>query len=446
MKRAIVVFGMGFGDEGKGATVDYLCDKYDIGLVVRYSGGPQSGHNVMHPDGTHCFASFGSGHFAGVPTHLSEYVAVSPGAMWREYLSLKGSAPHCKISADPNCLVITPYHVLADRFRFRRFSGHTCGAGVGEATTYYRKFGQDALFLDDVFNARDKAIRKLELMRHRYIHRIVHEIDHVELPASDRHAWYAYQQDPDELLDDCRDSLAAVPLDLKVRPWSTVENVLFEGSQGVLLDEWQGTTPFCTWATTHPGNALTIVKRHERWCNKAVEVTKVGVIRAVWTRHGAGPFPTKDYTIGASLADPNNPENEYQGKLAFGHFDLPLFKYALQMAGSLDILAINHLDQLAWLDESLGRARWCVDYKDEKLKEWLLPGCQLTQPHGAATAKLHLTTNDLVLEPISAGQLVTHLKHISGASGVITSYGPTRSARMMELDKPLSIERKHATV
>ena len=51
MQRAIVTVGLGFGDEGKGAAVDYLCRRFGADLVVRYGGGSQAGHNVRLPDG-----------------------------------------------------------------------------------------------------------------------------------------------------------------------------------------------------------------------------------------------------------------------------------------------------------------------------------------------------------------------------------------------------------
>ena len=47
MKRAIIVQGLGFGDEGKGATVDFLARSFSADLVVRYCGGSQAGHNVV---------------------------------------------------------------------------------------------------------------------------------------------------------------------------------------------------------------------------------------------------------------------------------------------------------------------------------------------------------------------------------------------------------------
>ena len=57
-RQAIVVVGLGYGDESKGATVDYLASVLDDTVaVVRWSGGAQAAHNVklqsgeLRPDG-----------------------------------------------------------------------------------------------------------------------------------------------------------------------------------------------------------------------------------------------------------------------------------------------------------------------------------------------------------------------------------------------------------
>ena len=38
------VFGLSWGDEGKGKVVDLLCPAFDV--VVRYNGGANAGHTV----------------------------------------------------------------------------------------------------------------------------------------------------------------------------------------------------------------------------------------------------------------------------------------------------------------------------------------------------------------------------------------------------------------
>src|SRR5947207_15544312 len=85
MRRAIVTVGMGFGDEGKGAAVDFLCRRHGADLVVRYSGGSPAGHNVQLPDGRrHPLSQFGAGTLAGVSTYLAAPVALHPTALLRD--------------------------------------------------------------------------------------------------------------------------------------------------------------------------------------------------------------------------------------------------------------------------------------------------------------------------------------------------------------------------
>src|SRR3954451_14115232 len=88
MKTAIITVGLGFGDEGKGAAVDFLCRRHGADLVVRYCGGSQAGHNVQLPDGRrHTFSQFGAATLAGVSTFTGPRVVLPPTALVRE-------APH----------------------------------------------------------------------------------------------------------------------------------------------------------------------------------------------------------------------------------------------------------------------------------------------------------------------------------------------------------------
>src|ERR1700685_717726 len=94
MRRVIITVGLGFGDEGKGATVDFLVRHYEADLVVRYCGGSQAGHNVQLPDGRrHTFSQFGAGTlnepYGRVKTWLGPNVIIDPPAMLREARSLE---------------------------------------------------------------------------------------------------------------------------------------------------------------------------------------------------------------------------------------------------------------------------------------------------------------------------------------------------------------------
>ena len=81
--RAYIIVDLGFGDAGKGLLTDFLARRCHAGLVVRYNGGAQAGHNVVTADGRqHTFAQFGSATFIpGVRTYLSQHVVIHPGAL-----------------------------------------------------------------------------------------------------------------------------------------------------------------------------------------------------------------------------------------------------------------------------------------------------------------------------------------------------------------------------
>src|SRR5947209_11414415 len=117
MKRAIITIGLGFGDEGKGATIDYLARQYEADLVVRYCGGSQAGHNVQLPDGRrHTFSQFGAGTLAAPcarpRTYLGPAVIIDPPALAREAQHLRDLGvpdPAHLLTIHPRCLVTTPW-------------------------------------------------------------------------------------------------------------------------------------------------------------------------------------------------------------------------------------------------------------------------------------------------------------------------------------------------
>lgn len=63
---------------------------------------------------------------------------------------------------------------------------------------------------------------------------------------------------------------------------------MFEGAQGILLDEWHGFHPYTTWSTTTFANAETLL------AEAGESAIRLGVIRCYMTRHGPGPFVTED--------------------------------------------------------------------------------------------------------------------------------------------------------
>ena len=121
-----IVTGLGYGDEGKGSTVDFLARRGDATLVVRHNGGPQAGHNVVTSDGKHhTFSQFGAGTLAGAETYLSEFMLINPGNMLREadhLVELGVSNPFDTMHVDLNARIVTPFHVALNRLREDRKS------------------------------------------------------------------------------------------------------------------------------------------------------------------------------------------------------------------------------------------------------------------------------------------------------------------------------------
>lgn len=356
MKRAVIVQGLGFGDEGKGATVDFLTRELRADLVVRYCGGSQAGHNVVLPDGhRHAFAQFGAGTLAGAATYLGEQMVVNPPAMHKEarhLLEITGDDPFLKLLIHPRTLVSTAYHQQLNRLRelARGAARHgSCGHGIGETRSYWLKHGQDAVFAADLVD-RQTLAGKLELLRQRVLLEAQDLVEHV--PDDQRWRLELLTEPAGQIARQLWQMAAPLQFQAVVPEYTTA---IFEGAQGVLLDEWRGFHPYTTWSTVTLQHALAMVEE-----SQAEELCTLGVTRAYMTRHGAGPLPTWDPELDARLSDPGNPTNAWQGTIRRGWLDLVLLRYAAEaVGGPLDGLAVNCLDQLAGLSPKICTAYRC---------------------------------------------------------------------------------------
>jgi adenylosuccinate synthase len=401
--KAIITVGLGFGDEGKGATVDYLVRQLAAELVVRYSGGAQAGHSVELPDGRrHAFSQFGAGTLAGARTWLGPRMIVSPATLTPEaehLVSLGVDDPWSLLSAHPDALVATEYHAAMNRLRelARGDDRHgSCGLGIGETRHYWLRYGGDALTMGDLADRR-VLVQKLTLLRDRML------LEMQELPRLDRQ-WAAAMHGtlPAAQADLLLSSMERVATSAEM---PRAETVIFEGAQGVLLDEWHGFHPYTTWSTVTPLHALELAAEHG-----IDDVTVLGLTRAYSTRHGAGPFPTWDRDFTATLRDAGNPTNAWQGSLRAGPLDLVLLDYAARIC-RIDALAVTCLDQLP------ARPRICPRYADVarlEIPQSLREQSELTRVLESATATYRETSVDELLETL--GQI---------APVVFTSAGPT---------------------
>lgn len=335
----IMVVGLGFGDEGKGATIAKLAETFDFTRVIRFNGGAQAAHNVVLPDGRHhTFSQFGSGTLQGLTTYLSRYVLVDPLRLAAEADHLEEIGvdnPYSLMTVDSECLVITPYHALANKSDedWRKALGiphGSCGVGIGKTMEYHLETGLGL----KVKHLSDPAmVRRLLLnLEDHYRDGLLAtgpEIDEI---------------DHDALVDAYSSFIRAVNVKTDAHiEYLQNERCLLEGAQGVLLDEHYGFHPHTTWSTTTPQNAIALLDEAGR------EALCFGVTRTYHTRHGAGPFPTENDALAAFLGEEHNKKGVYQGDWRVGDFDAVLLKYALavcQRFTKVDGIVLTHADKV----------------------------------------------------------------------------------------------------
>lgn len=351
MSKAVIVAGMAYGDEAKGATVDFLCRNLGANLVVRYNGGHQAAHNVCTPEGLHhTFSQFGSGSFVpGVRTHLSRFMLINPIAMLEEAEHLQSIGVTDiwdRLTVDPQCVIVTPYHRAFNRLqelsRGHRAHG-SCGMGIGDA----RRLELDGLalraheLLDGHpyrIHLRGKLIEikqrlSKELLDFRYLLEDIPEVD-TEL------GWFYGVEDRSDQLGSYYREWADKVTFTSAIPLSLVHPVIFEGAQGVLLDEKHGIQPHTTWTNTTFENAQTLLDE-ARYKGERV---KLGCWRSYFTRHGNGPLVTEMDWHPKSLPEEHNTYGRYQGKWRVGGFDWKLANRAVEVCGGIDEIAISHMD------------------------------------------------------------------------------------------------------
>jgi adenylosuccinate synthase len=314
------------------------------------------------------------------------------------------------LTIHPRCLVTTPWLKILNQLRelSRGDAKHgSCGQGIGEARSYWLKHGEDAVFAADL---RQPAVlrNKLELQRQRVLLECQDLVECVSADAlQELGLWDRYTEEvAGELSEAFPDE---VVIDAEIPP---CRMAIFEGAQGVLLDEYRGLHPYTTWNTVTPYHAWELIRQMD-----VEAVAVLGVTRAYSTRHGEGPLPTFDADLTARLSDAGNPWNRWQGSMRCGWLDLPLLRYAAAVCGPLDGLVINHLDQVeedGW--------KMCESYRNLRLSSAEAPNLawQSRLTHQLQTAQPELM-------PVTYDEIVNTLSAIAPVA--ITSFGPTHQHR-----------------
>ncbi|MDH5182317.1 MAG: adenylosuccinate synthetase [Gammaproteobacteria bacterium] len=297
------VIGLAFGDEGKGLVTNALCQSLENPLVIRYSGGQQAGHTVVTNKAKHVFSNFGSGTLADAPTHWSGTCTFDPQGTLKEFHVLKTKGINPRLYIDSECPVTTPFEKMINQTCQKTLMDGTCGAGVGATHEREAKgFSLKAIDLVHpiVFNM--KVERLWDFYKGLTLHaKVVAKMTEFKLDVltlMQKESIHVLANDYDERFD----------------------NIIFEGSQGLLLDAEYGFYPHVTRSRTGTE------------AFRGFDVDRYYLVtRAYQTRHGNGPMTNLDIPLSImNNPDETNVANQYQGLFRKTVLDVSLLKYAVE--------------------------------------------------------------------------------------------------------------------
>jgi len=347
---AIVVIGSQWGDEGKGKLVDAFATK--AGAVVRFQGGANAGHTlivggkktvlhlvpsgILHP---HCFCLIASG------------VTLDPFELYGEIQSVKQSGAlqeDKQLLISDGALLVLPFHRQLDLAREANKSANKIGTtGRGIGPSYEDRASRRGLLFRDLFaeDLKEKLSRLAE--EKNFLLQNMYDEDPIEVDSL-----YEQLKEISKKLEPYRCKNPARKIDQWLKEG---RQMLFEGAQGVLLDNVHGTYPYVTSSSTSAAAACVSSGLSPRRVDRVLGITK-----AYCTRVGVGPFPTELFDkAGETLQEEGHEFGATTGRRRrCGWLDLVALRYAVRVSG-IDTLVITKLDVLSHFDS----IKVCTSYK-----------------------------------------------------------------------------------
>ena len=355
-----VLVGTQWGDEGKGKITDLIAGKYDY--VVRYQGGNNAGHTVVHGDTKLALHLIPSGvmYEHAIPV-IGNGVVIDPGALVKEMALLQAEGISCQnLKISCNAHIIMPYHKDLDGADEKVLGKNSIGTtkrGIGPC--YQDKAARKGIRVQDLM---DEKIFRLKLeaalaQKNPILDKIYGLHTYTVEEICDEYLPYAtilkpYMAETTQLLNEAK---------------RAGKNILFEGAQATMLDIDHGTYPYVTSSSCCSGGAPIGTGVGPMAINKVI-----GIMKAYTTRVGGGPFPTEqlfpenggvgeEAEVGELLCSVGHEYGVTTGrKRRCGWLDAVIGKYAVDVNGLTDI-ALTKLDVLSEFDT----IKVCVAYEYE---------------------------------------------------------------------------------
>lgn len=344
--KAHIVLGLGFGDEGKGITTSSLVASLDKPIVVRFNGGHQAGHTVVDGKTRHVFSNFGSGTLHGAPTVWSKYCTFDPAGVYNEFIALRKLGIVPTLFVDMDCPLVTAYDKYANWRSTQDRENGTCGVGFGKTIERQEQFYK--LYVRDMFYP---SILKDKL---RQIHSYYRQADGSFGVETQMICEMILKENMFEPIDSWSDFWSGNnSSSLLADEEKAYQNVIYEGAQGILLDQDYGFFPHVTRSNTTGKNATELYETMPFFLDVDT-VTTYYVTRAYQTRHGNGPMTNETLPLTLKNNEKETNVTGIQGPFRTSPLDLELLRYSLSVNKQYELaerrLVITCLDQIDELD------------------------------------------------------------------------------------------------
>ena len=351
MRRATVIIGSNWGDEGKGLITDYIANKTSGSptVVVRFNGGAQAGHTVVTPDANHIFSHFSSGTFAYAHTYFAKQFVCNPLLFWKEAHTMRDATSFTPmVAADPRCYITTPYDmVINQELEIKRGKGRHGSVGVGFGETIERNQYPAFRLNKSDLKDKDRVRETLKLIRDRWLPTRCQQLQ-IDRPNENPSL-------KEELLEMTVDAFRAFDRAVSTSGLEFLDNktIIFEGAQGLALDMNSENFPHVTRSNTGLTNVVPIALA----MNLSLEV--IYVTRAYLTKHGAGPLPGEQPPWDDRMIDNTNVPHPFQGVLRYAKLDITAMQQRIRKdiqllpPGSTHSIAVTCCDQVNEADQVL---------------------------------------------------------------------------------------------
>ncbi len=339
-KKADILLGLQWGDEGKGKMVDVLTPKYDV--VARFQGGPNAGHTLEFNGQKYVLRSIPSGIFQGGKTNLIGNGVVLDPVLFRkevEELSASGHNVQEHLLISKKAHLILPTHRLLDQANEAakgKAKIGTTGKGIGP--TYTDKISRNGLRVGDILEgfeakyrqARDRHIEMINGLNASAVAKGGTAVSMEGLEALEKE-WM-------EAIEFLRRFQLVDSEHFVNKALNADKSILCEGAQGSLLDIDFGSYPFVTSSNTVCAGACT---------GLGIAPSKVGevygIFKAYCTRVGAGPFPTELFDeTGAKIRAIGHEYGAVTGReRRCGWIDLVALRYTIMLNGVTQLLMMK---------------------------------------------------------------------------------------------------------